>query len=303
MTSDKPPSTVTLNNGLEMPTLGLGVFLSPPEQTAPAVRVALETGYRLVDTAAAYKNERAVGNGMRAANIDREEVFITTKAFPTQYGYDSVLKGFDDSLNRLDIDYLDLYLLHWPVPTDFDKTIEAYRACERLLAEGRVRAIGVSNFEPDHLERLLAATSVVPAVNQIELHPFFTQRATREANKRHGIVTQAWSPIGGVYGRNDKATAPDGATSPLDHPTITDFASKYRKTPAQVILRWHLSHDIVVIPKSVHAERIVENSDIFDFELAADEIARIDDLDTGARAGSDPAVFNADSYPIDIDDQ
>lgn len=295
--------TVTLNNGVEMPTLGLGVFLSPPEQTAPAVQAAIEAGYRLIDTAAAYKNERAVGDGLRASGIDRQAVFITTKAFPSQYGYDSVLQGFDDSLNRLGLDYLDLYLLHWPVPTDFDKTIEAYRAAEKLLADGRVRAIGVSNFEPAHLERLLAATDIVPAVNQVELHPFYTQQAIRDADQQHGIVTEAWSPIGGVYGRNANATVPAGVTSPLDHPVITELAAKYSKTPPQVVLRWHRAHDIVVIPKSVHAERIVENAGIYDFDLTADEVSRIDALDTGVRAGSDPEQFTAQSYPVDIEDQ
>lgn len=301
--SESPTRTVTLNNGVEMPVLGLGVFLSPPEQTVDAVRVAIETGYRLVDTAAAYKNERAVGEGLRASGVDRDQVFITTKAFPSQYGYDSTLKAFDDSLARLGLDYLDLYLLHWPVPTDFEPTIEAYRAAEKLLADGRARAIGVSNFEPEHLERLTAATQVVPAVNQVELHPFFTQEAVRAADRTHGIVTEAWSPIGGACRRNDQATASGGVTSPLDHPLVTQLAGKYGKTAAQVVLRWHLQHDVVVIPKSVHAERIVENGDVFDFALTADEMERIDGLDTGLRAGSDPADFTAQSYPIDIEDQ
>ncbi len=301
--SESPTRTVTLNNGVEMPVLGLGVFLSPPEQTADAVRVAIETGYRLVDTAAAYKNERAVGEGLLSSGVDRDQVFITTKAFPSQYGYEATLKAFDDSLARLGLDYLDLYLLHWPVPTDFELTIEAYRAAEKLLADGRVRAIGVSNFEPAHLERLMAATETVPAVNQVELHPFFTQEAVRAADRTHGIVTEAWSPIGGACRRNDQATASGGVRSPLDHPLVTQLAGKYGKTAAQVVLRWHLQHDVVVIPKSVHAERIVENGDVFDFALTADEMGQIDGLDTGIRAGADPADFTAQSYPIDIDDQ
>jgi diketogulonate reductase-like aldo/keto reductase len=296
-------TTVTLNNGVEMPVLGLGVFLSPPALTASAVKAAIDTGYRLIDTAAAYKNERAVRDGLRASGIAREQVFITTKAFPSQYGYDETLTAFDDSLDRLGIDYLDLYLLLWPVPTDFGPTIEAYRAAEKLLARGRVRAIGVSNFEPDHLDRLIEATDIVPTVNQIELHPFFVQHAVRAANEKYGIVTEAWSPIGGVYGRNASATVPEGATSPLDHPVVVTLASKYDKTAAQVILRWHLQHDIVVIPKSVHAERIAENAGVFDFELTSDEVQQIDGLDTGVRAGSDPATFTKNSYPIDINDQ
>ena len=296
-------STVTLNNGVQMPVLGLGVFLSPPEQTAGAVQAAIGAGYRLIDTASAYKNERAVGEGLCASGIDRSQVFITTKAFPSQYGYEPLMKAFDGSLDRLGLDYLDLYLLHWPVPADFGPTIEAYRAAGKLLAEGRVRAIGVSNFEPAHLEQLITATEVVPAVNQVELHPFFTQQATRAAGERHSIITEAWSPIGGVYGRNDKATIPEGVTSPLDHPVVTSLAGKYGKTPAQVVLRWHLQHATIVIPKSVHAERITENSQVFDFTLTEDEVARIDSLDTGTRAGSDPATFSAQSYPVNIEDQ
>jgi diketogulonate reductase-like aldo/keto reductase len=303
MTQHNTIETVTLNNGVEMPTLGLGVFLSSPEDTTPAVEAAIEAGYRMIDTAAAYRNERAVGEGLRNSGIDRESIFITTKAFPTQYGYDETLKGLDDSLKRLGIDYLDLYLLHWPVPTDFEPTIASYKAAEKLLADGRVRAIGVSNFAPDHLERLLEATTIVPAVNQIELHPFFTQQAARDAHAKHGIVTEAWSPIGGSVGRSNGRTMPDGATSPLDHPVITALAAKYGRTAAQIVLRWHLQHDIVVIPKSVHADRIVENSKIFDFELTDDEDARIDRLDTGARFGGNPETFTKDSYPVDIDNQ
>jgi diketogulonate reductase-like aldo/keto reductase len=302
-TTESLSPTVTLNNDVEMPVLGLGVFLSPPEQTADAVTVAIQDGYRLIDTASAYANERAVGEGLRASGIAREQVFVTTKAFPSQYGYDTTLKAFDDSLTRLGLDYLDLYLLHWPVPTDFEPTIQAYKAAEKLLDDGLVRAIGVSNFEPDHLERLIRATHVTPAVNQIELHPFFTQHAAREANQTHGVVTEAWSPIGGSVGRSTGANLPAGVTSPLDHPVVTALANTYEKTPAQVILRWHLQHGIVVIPKSVHASRIAENGNVFDFELAQHELTQIDQLDTGARFGGNPATFTKDSYPIDIDDQ
>jgi 2,5-diketo-D-gluconate reductase A len=291
--------TLKLNNGVEMPSLGLGVFLSPPEQTAGAVQTAIEAGYRLVDTAAAYMNERAVGEGLRASGLDRSEVFVTTKLWVSQYGYDEAMRGFDSSLERLGLEQLDLYLLHWPVPTDFAKTVEAYRAAEKLLAEGRVRAIGVSNFSPEHLDRLAAETSVAPAVNQVELHPFFAQPQVRAADKRRGIITQAWSPIGGVYNR--KPGGPQ--SSPLEHPDVLAIAERHGKTPAQVVLRWHLDHGFAVIPKSVRAERIRENIDVFDFALEADEIARIDALDTGVRAGSDPEVVHAGSFAVDIDAQ
>ncbi len=293
---------ITLNNGAAMPALGLGVFLSPPEQTADAVRTAIDTGYRLIDTAAAYRNERNVAEGIRASGIERGELFVTTKLWVTQFGYKSALRGFEASLDRLGMEYVDLYLLHWPLPSAFDDTLAAYRAMEEQLAAGRTRAIGVSNFTPQHLDRLIAASDVVPAVNQVELSPFFTQQAVRAAHERRGIVTQSWSPIGGVYGRNPNATT-NGGVSPLEHPLIGELAAAYGKTPAQVILRWHLDHRFGAIPKSVHPERIAENFDVFDFVLTADEIARIDALDTGVRAGKDPDQFTADSYPVDVENQ
>lgn len=295
-------TSITLNNGVQMPALGLGVFLSPPEQTAAAVRSALSVGYRLIDTAAAYLNERNVGEGIAASGVDRDEVFVTTKAWVSQYGYDETLRGFDQSLQRLGLEHLDLYLLHWPVPTEFERTIGAYRAAEKLLAEGRVRAIGVSNFLPHHLERLAAETEVAPAVNQVELSPFYTQGEVRAANDRYGTVTQAWSPIGGVYGRNANATT-NGAASPLLHPTVLEIAERYGKSPAQVVLRWHLDHGFSAIPKSVRPERIVENFGVFDFALTAVEIDQIDALDTGVRAGSDPEQFSAASYQVDVENQ
>lgn len=288
--------TLTLNNGVEMPALGLGVFLSPPEHTANAVSTALTTGYRLIDTAAAYLNERDVGDGLRSSGVAREEVFVTTKAWVSQYGYDGALRGFDGSMRRLGLDYLDLYLLHWPVPTEFDETIGAYKAAEKLLADGRVRAIGVSNFLPHHLDRLMAAVDIAPAVNQVELSPFYTQESVRAANDKLGTITQAWSPIGGVYGRN-------GAASPMEHPLIQGIAEAYGKTPAQVILRWHLDHGFSAIPKSVRTERIEENFGAFDFALTPQQIALIDALDTGVRAGSDPESFSAASYPADVENQ
>ena len=293
---------ITLNNGVEMPALGLGVFLNPPEETAAAVETAIHKGYRLIDTAAAYANEREVGEGIRRSGIERSEVFVTTKLWMSDYGYHRTLRAFEVSLSKLGLTYLDLYLLHWPVPTDFDATAESYQAAQKLLADGRVRAIGVSNFSPRHLEALTARTDVVPAVNQVELHPFFIQWELREVHKRLGIATQAWSPIGGVYDRNPNA-APPAAKSPLEHPTIVKLAAKYGKTPAQVVLRWHVDHGLSAIPKSVRPERIAENLDIFDFSLAGDEVAAIDALDTGVRAGSNPETVNASTFPIKIADE
>lgn len=294
--------TVTLNNGVAMPALGLGVFLAPPEETGEAVRVALETGYRLIDTAAAYFNERAVGQGIRDSGVDRGEIFVTTKLWVTQYGSESAMTGFEASLERLGLEYLDLYLLHWPLPSDFEATVAAYRTAERLLAEQRVRAVGVCNFMPHHLERLRAATEVPPAVNQIELNPFFQQRSAQRANAMSATLTQSWAPIGGSYLRHPEV-APAGTPTPLEHPLIRELAAKYGKTPAQVVIRWHLEHGFSVIPKSVHAERIVENFDVFDFSLAAAEVAAIDALETGRRGGGDPDHFTAESYPIDVEAQ
>lgn len=290
----------TLNNGVQMPTVGLGVFLSPPEQTAESVRTAIDAGYRKIDTASAYLNEGAVGEGLRTSGVPRDQIFVTTKMFPTQYGYDSGLKAFDASLARLGLDYLDLYLLHWPVPADFDRTTAAYRAAEKLLSEGRVRAIGVSNFEPEHLDRLIKRTEIVPAVNQVELHPYFTQQSVRLANDRLEIATEAWSPIGGVFRRTADSAAP---LDPLSDPVIAGIARSHGRTSAQVMLRWHLQNSVVVIPKSTNPDRIVENSRIHDFVLTADDMAQIDALDTGTRTGRDPETFDGSSYPADIDNQ
>lgn len=295
------PASIKLNGGIDMPALGLGVFLSPPEQTANAVEAAIRCGYRLIDTAAAYLNERQVGEGIARSGIDRTAVFVTTKLWMTDYGYERALRAFEASLRRLAMDYVDLYLLHWPVPSDFDATVAAYRAMEKLLADGRTRAIGVCNFRPRHLQALIDRSEVVPAVNQVELHPFFIQRNVRDEDARHGIATQSWSPIGGVYNRNPQR-APSEAKSPLQHPTVLNLAAKYRKTAAQVVLRWHIDHGLSAIPKSVHPDRIAENFDIFDFALSADEIASIDRLDTGKRAGSDPDTVNAQSFHIKIED-
>ena len=298
--NDKNPP-VTLNNGVQMPALGFGVFLTPPEQTTAAVQTAITDGYRLIDTAAGYLNERQVGQGIAASGIGRGDVFVTTKLWVSDYGYDGALRAFGTSLRKMGLDYLDLYLLHWPVPSDFENTIGSWRAAEKLLADGQVRAIGVCNFTVSHLEHLIAATGVVPAVNQVELHPFFTQPGLQQAHARLGIATQAWSPIGGVYGRNPDA-APQAARSPMEHPVVTSIAAAHGKTPAQVLLRWHIQQGRSAIPKSVHAERIAENFDVFGFTLSSEELAAIDALDTGVRAGSDPETFDASSYPITIDE-
>lgn len=288
---------ITLNNGIKMPALGLGVFLAPPEQSADAVATAIARGYRLIDTAAAYNNERQVGEGVRRSGIARSEMFVTTKLWVADYGHESARRAFEASLRRLGLDYIDLYLLHWPVPTDFDATVASYQVAEKLLAEGRIRAIGVANFQPHHLEKLIGRTDVVPAVNQVELNPYFTEQAVREANERYDIVTQSWSPIGGVYDRSQNTSI---STRPLQNPVIGELASRYGKTPAQIILRWHLDHGFSAIPKSVMPSRIAENFDVFDFALAPEEIGAIDALDTGKRAGSDPETFDRNSYPITI---
>jgi diketogulonate reductase-like aldo/keto reductase len=297
MTRSAAPTT--LNNGVELPPLGLGVFQSPPAETVGAVEAAIASGYRLVDTAAAYGNEREVGEGIRRSGIDRGEVFVATKLWISDYGYEQALVGFDGCLRRLGLDYVDLFLLHHPVPSDFDGTVAAYKAAEQMLADGRARAIGVSNFSERHLENLFSQTEVVPAVNQVELHPFFTQQALRDFHAANGIVTQAWSPLGGVN-RYRPSDASD-VKNPLEHATIVELAAKYGKTPAQVVLRWHLEHGISAIPKSVKPHRIAENFDVFDFALTPDEVAAIDALDTGARGGPDPELVNTELYPFKVE--
>jgi diketogulonate reductase-like aldo/keto reductase len=288
-----------LNNGVTMPAIGLGVFQSPPEDTLTAVETALRGGYRLIDTAAAYGNEREVGEAIRRSGADRDEIFVTTKLWISDYGYDSALVGFDGSLRRLGLDHVDLYLLHQPVPTHFEATIGAYKAAEKMLADGRARAIGVSNFSPEHLRQLHDRTDVVPAVNQVELHPYFTQPALREVHAELGIVTQAWSPLGGVLVYTPGGG--DEARSPLTDPVITDLAAKYGKAPAQVVLRWHIEHGFCAIPKSVKPHRIAENFDVFDFALEAEEVAAIDALDTGARGGPDPELLSTETIPLVVD--
>lgn len=289
-----PTPTIRLNNGVELPALGLGVFQSPPAETVGAVEAAINTGYRLIDTAASYFNEREVGEGIRRAGIARAEVFIETKIWISDYGFDATLNAFDKSARKLGVEQLDLLLLHQPLPSAFDRTLEAYRALEKLLADGRVRAIGVSNFMPEHLERLLAVATVVPAVNQIEVHPYFQQTPLQGVHARHGIATQAWSPIGGItsYRGMEKRS--------FDDPTLLEMARQHGKSAAQVMLRWHLQEGRSAIPKSVKPERIAENFDVFDFELTREQMAAIGALDTGTRGGPDPANVTLANYGIPI---
>jgi 2,5-diketo-D-gluconate reductase A len=283
--------TLTLNNGVELPVLGLGVFQTPPDETVGAVEAALAVGYRHIDTAAAYGNEREVGEGIRRSGLDRSDVFIETKVWISDYGYDETLHAFDKSAAKLGVEQIDLLILHQPLPSEFARTIAAYKALETLVSDGKVRAIGVSNFLPEHLESLLAQVDVVPAVNQIELHPYFTQVETRELDARHGILTQAWSPIGGITSYRDgmpKRT--------FDDPTILSIADAHSKTAAQVMLRWHVQEGRSAIPKSLRPERIAENFDVFDFELSDAELAAIDGLDTGVRGGPEPARVNLENF-------
>ncbi|MDA8209358.1 MAG: aldo/keto reductase [Actinomycetota bacterium] len=284
----------TLNNGVQMPALGFGVFQTPPEVTASSVAEALRVGYRLIDTAASYGNEREVGEGIRRSGLKRSDVFIETKVWISDYGYAETLHAWEKSAGKLGVDLIDLFILHQPVPSSFDRTIYAYRALEALLSDGKVRAIGISNFMPEHLEALLRETSVVPAVNQIEVHPYFTQPAAREANRKHGIITQAWSPIGGITSYRG-----DG-NSTFDNPVIARIAAAHAKTPAQVMLRWHLEEGRSAIPKSVHPERIAENFDVFDFNLTAKELEAIDALDTGIRRGPEPEAITPETFHRDI---
>ncbi|HEY7623361.1 MAG TPA: aldo/keto reductase [Solirubrobacteraceae bacterium] len=286
---------MTLNNGVNMPVLGLGVFQSPPEETTAAVETALRDGYRLIDTAAAYGNERQVGDAVRASSLDRSEVFLETKIWISDYGYDKTLHAFEKSAAKLGVEQIDLLILHQALPSAFDRTLEAYRALETLLADGKVRAIGVSNFMVDHLTRLLDHASVVPTVNQIECHPYFIQSDVQAFGADHAIVTQAWSPIGGITFYRDS-----DHRSTLSDPVIVDFSHAHGKTPAQVMLRWGLQHGRSVIPKSTKPARIAENIDVFDFELSADQMAAIDGLDSGRRGGPEPEDITLEDFGRDI---
>jgi 2,5-diketo-D-gluconate reductase A len=269
---------VTLNNGVRMPQLGFGVFQVGNDEARAAVATALECGYRSIDTAALYGNEHGVGAAVRASGIPREELFVTTKLWNADHGAGRVLPAFERSLDKLGLDYVDLYLIHWPVPSR-DRFVETWEAFQGLYAEGRLRAIGVSNFTPPQLTRLLEETAVVPAVNQVELHPGFQQPELRAFHREHGIATEAWSPLG------------QGAA--LTHPVITRLAERHEKTPAQVVLRWHLDLGNVVIPKSVTPGRIRENFSVFDFALTAEDARQIAGLESGHRIGPDPDVVGA----------
>jgi 2,5-diketo-D-gluconate reductase A len=267
--------TVTLNNGVTMPQLGLGTAGPGDEETRRRVREALTLGYRLIDTAARYGNEVGVGQGIADSGIPREEVFVGTKLRGSDQGYDAARKALDASLSRLGLDYVDLYLIHWPLPR-LDQYADSWRAMAEMLAEGKIRAIGVSNFLPEHLDRFAATSPVVPAVNQIELHPWLPQREQRADDERRGIVTQSWSPLarGGDL---------------LAEPVFTTIGDRYGKTPGQVILRWHVQLGLVPIPKSGNAERLRQNLDVFDFELTEDDMAQIDTLaGTNRGSGLDP---------------
>ncbi len=274
-----PVPPIALNNGVEIPQVGYGVFLVPEAETRTAVLTALEVGYRHIDTARAYNNEAAVGEAIAESGIDRDELFVTTKLWNNDQGYDTALEAFDASVKRLGLDFVDLYLIHWPVPAQ-DTYVETWKAFEKLYGDGRARSIGVSNFQPAHLQRLLDETDVVAAINQVELHPWLQQRELRAFHAEHGIVTEAWSPIA----RGQK----------LSDPTITSVAHKHGVTPAQVMLRWHLDLGNVVIPKSVNPARMAENIDLFRIRLDEEDHAAIAGLDAGTRVGPDPDTFGSD---------
>ncbi|MBN3522977.1 aldo/keto reductase [Paenibacillus apiarius] len=269
---------ITLNNGVSMPQLGLGVWrVEEGQQIKDAVKTALDTGYRLIDTAAIYKNEAGVGEAIRESGVKREDIFLTTKVWNSDQGYDATLKAFDESLHKLGTDYIDLYLIHWPVPSQ-DLYVDTYKALEKLAQDGRVRAIGVSNFHIPHLERILQECTVKPAVNQVECHPRLAQNELREFCKQNDIYLEAWSPLmqGGDI---------------LTHETIASIAANHGKTPAQVVIRWHLQKGNIVIPKSITASRIKENFDVFDFQLSDDELAGINALNEDKRVGPNPDEF------------
>ena len=289
MTTTQPH--FALNNGVTLPQIGFGVYQTPPEETMVAVQAALEVGYRHIDTAAAYGNEKGVGEALRRSGFDRSDVFVETKVWVTDYGYDQTLHAFEKASAKLGLDQIDLLILHQANPTEFDKTIASYKALETLLADGKLRAIGVSNFLPVRLERLLNETEVVPTVNQIEVHPYTQQRELQDFNRAHGILTQAWSPIGGLR------TYSNGDT-PLTNPTIVAIGEAYGKSPAQVMLRWHIQEGRQVIPKSVKPARIAENFDVFDFELSGEELVAIDALEQGMTMVPDELDFN--TLVIDI---
>jgi 2,5-diketo-D-gluconate reductase A len=272
-----PIPTVTLNNGVQMPQLGFGVFQVSDDETTDAVCAALAAGYRSIDTAAIYGNEAGTGRALAASGIPRGELFVTSKVWVADLGYDATLAAYESSLAKLGLDYLDLYLIHWPAPAT-DGYLESWRALEKLLSDGRLRAIGVSNFLPEHLEKIIGLGGTVPVVNQVELHPALQQRDVAAANQAHGVATEAWSPLA------------QGAV--LGDPAVTAIAEAHGVAPARVVLRWHLQQGRIIIPKSVTPARIRENLDVFGFELTDTELAAIDALERGGRTGPHPADFN-----------
>ncbi|MFH8529029.1 aldo/keto reductase [Streptomyces tendae] len=277
MATNNSIPTVTLNNGVEIPQLGFGVFQVPDEETTAAVASALEAGYRSIDTAAIYGNETGVGRALATSGIAREDLFVTTKLWNADQGYDATLRAFDDSLAKLGLDYVDMYLIHWPTPAR-DLYKDTWKAIEKLVSDGRVRTAGVSNFQPDHLKRLIDGAELVPAVNQVELHPGLQQNELRAVHAELGIATEAWSPLA------------QGAV--LKDEAITTIAGRHGKSPAQVVLRWHLQLGNIVIPKSVTPERIRQNLDVFDFTLTDDEMTAIAGLDRDLRTGPHPDQLN-----------
>jgi len=274
--SDTTVPAVALLGDEQIPQLGFGVFQIPPEETIEVTLQAFQAGYRHIDAASAYQNEAEVGQAFRASGLDRDDVFITTKCFNDAHGFETAKQAFKESLDRLELEYIDLYLIHWPVPSQ-DRYVETWRAFIELQEQGLVRSIGVSNFQPAHLRRIMDETGVTPSVNQVELHPRFQQAGLRREHADRGIVTEAWSPLA------------QGAV--LDDPTITEIAETHGKTAGQVVLRWHIQLGNVVFPKSVTPERIAENLDIFDFHLTDDEMESIEALDAGDRIGPDPDTF------------
>ena len=268
--------TITLNNGVEIPQFGLGVFQTPPDETAKAVLAAFEAGYRHIDTAQMYQNEEGVGQAIADSKLSRDELFITTKLNNDGHGTDTAVSALEASLKRLGLDHVDLYLIHWPQPNQ-DRYVEAWKGFEQVLADGKARSIGVSNFQPAHLDRLANETKVVPAVNQIELHPRMSQPVLRRYHQEHGIATEAWSPI--AQGES------------LTEDRVVELAEKYEKTPAQIVLRWHVQLGNIVFPKSVNPERMKENIAVFDFELSDDDVTAIDNLNEDKRRGPNPDHF------------
>lgn len=269
---------LALNDGSKAPQIGFGVFQIPDDETSRAVQEALKAGYRSIDTAAIYKNEGGVGDGLANSGIARSDIFLTSKLWNSEQGFDSTLRAFDASLKKLGTDYLDMYLIHWPTPKR-DRYVDTWKAFIRLREEGRIRSIGVSNFQPDHLERIIKETGVAPVVNQIEVHPDFAQNDVAAANRKHNVITEAWSPLG------------QGGDL-LKNETLVALGKTYGKSPAQVILRWHVQLGHMVIPKSVTPERIRGNIDVFDFELSAEDMAAIAKLDEGNRMGPNPDELN-----------